>query len=64
MAANKFNVGDKVRLPAINEPGNEQPEEIGVVQEVETGGMYIVHVDSTDDDGIREVHEDDMEAMQ
>jgi len=66
--AGKFKVGDKVVLPATDEPGNEQPEEQGEVIEVEDQllypGMYIVQVppQGDDDDGMREVHEDDMQA--
>jgi hypothetical protein len=59
----KFQYNQKVRLPAFE----DQPEETGTVEEYEGNGMYIVIVsprrDTCEDDGIREVHEENMEAM-
>lgn len=62
---NKYKEGDKVILPAFEEEGNSQPREIGKVLEVERGKMYVVEVDTEDpdDDGIREVHEDNIEGL-
>lgn len=58
----KYAVNEAVVLPAFE--GN--PEVNGTVLAVEDGnGMYVVQVQAEDDsdDGIREVHEDQMRGM-
>lgn len=63
---NKYDIGSRVILPAINEKGNKQPREIGEVIDVQRKhNMYTVEVEAQDpdDDGIREVHEDNIEGL-
>lgn len=60
--AKKFKENDRVILPA----NEDEPEQKGYVMEVEGRDMYIVSIDDeyidqeAGDDGIREVHADDM----
>lgn len=58
-----FKVGDRVRLP----PDEYSPEEFGEVESVEARGMFIVRIDECHrnhaDDGLRELHFSQMEAM-
>lgn len=59
----KFKAGEHVVLPEFE----DEPRQNAVVLYVEEGnGMYVVQVEPEEegDDGIREVHEDQMEKLQ
>lgn len=59
----KFTPGQRVKLL----PFEDQPEEIGTVDDYEGNNLYCVTVDeefrSEGDDGYREVDEDQLEAV-
>ncbi len=59
----QFNVGDRVWLKEC--PEEELPREQATILEVQRNGMYTIEVEPQDemDDGLAEIHEDDIEGL-